>query len=238
MGKATTFMYGQQTDAAKHKKDAGYGVAYNFAAKETAALAMCPAPATRTNAPLDQAPLRASRSGAGSRRRGNPPAQGRQHASVRTRRPVLEDHRAVEVATEDEDPPALTPDQVAMAQDALKVDPKHTVAGVARSLGVSPATLHRALQRAHAQPGTPDGGDGHVAPMTLADRLQIATQLAHAWLGATRPAHRPSVWLGSSRPRFDHRAKLSSGPASRDDGTARGLPLTASRLPGMTSQQR
>ncbi len=44
-------------------------------------------------------------------------------------------------------PPALTPDQVAMARDALRADPKRTVAGVARSLKVSPATLYRALKR-------------------------------------------------------------------------------------------
>jgi hypothetical protein len=40
MGKATTFMYEQQTDAAKkQEEDASYGVAYNVAAKKTAALA-------------------------------------------------------------------------------------------------------------------------------------------------------------------------------------------------------
>lgn len=40
MGKATTLMYAQQTDAAKEQeKDASYGVAYNVAAKKTAALA-------------------------------------------------------------------------------------------------------------------------------------------------------------------------------------------------------
>ncbi len=45
-------------------------------------------------------------------------------------------------------PPALTSDQVAMARDALEADPKRSVASVARSLKVSPATLYRALQRA------------------------------------------------------------------------------------------
>ena len=40
MGKATTFMYEQQTDAAKQQeKEESYGVAYNVAAKKTAALA-------------------------------------------------------------------------------------------------------------------------------------------------------------------------------------------------------
>jgi hypothetical protein len=40
MGKATTFMYEQQTDEAKEQeKDESYGVAYNVAAKKTAALA-------------------------------------------------------------------------------------------------------------------------------------------------------------------------------------------------------
>jgi hypothetical protein len=40
MGKAATFMYEQQTDEAKQQeKDASYGVAYNIAAKKTAALA-------------------------------------------------------------------------------------------------------------------------------------------------------------------------------------------------------
>ncbi len=40
MGKATTFMYEQQTDEAKQQeKEASYGVAYNVAAKKTAALA-------------------------------------------------------------------------------------------------------------------------------------------------------------------------------------------------------
>jgi hypothetical protein len=40
MGKATTFMYEQQTDAAKQQEEeASYGVAYNVAAKKTAALA-------------------------------------------------------------------------------------------------------------------------------------------------------------------------------------------------------
>jgi hypothetical protein len=40
MGKATTFMYQQQTDEAKQQeKDESYGVAYNVAAKKTAALA-------------------------------------------------------------------------------------------------------------------------------------------------------------------------------------------------------
>jgi hypothetical protein len=40
MGKATTFMYEQQTDEAKQQeKDESYGVAYNVAAKKTAALA-------------------------------------------------------------------------------------------------------------------------------------------------------------------------------------------------------
>jgi hypothetical protein len=40
MGKATTFMYEQQTDAAKQQeKEASYGVAYNVAAKKAAALA-------------------------------------------------------------------------------------------------------------------------------------------------------------------------------------------------------
>ncbi len=43
-------------------------------------------------------------------------------------------------------PPALTPDQVAIARDALQADTKRSVADVARSLGVSPATLYRALQ--------------------------------------------------------------------------------------------
>lgn len=39
MGKATTFLYEQQTDAAKEQEtDASYGVAYNVAAKKTAAL--------------------------------------------------------------------------------------------------------------------------------------------------------------------------------------------------------
>ncbi len=39
MGKATTFMYEQQTDEAKQQeRDASYGVAYNVAAKKTAAL--------------------------------------------------------------------------------------------------------------------------------------------------------------------------------------------------------
>ena len=40
MGKATTFMYEQQTDEAKQQeKEESYGVAYNVAAKKTAALA-------------------------------------------------------------------------------------------------------------------------------------------------------------------------------------------------------
>ncbi len=40
MGKATTFMYEQQSDQAKEQeKEASYGVAYNVAAKKTAALA-------------------------------------------------------------------------------------------------------------------------------------------------------------------------------------------------------
>jgi hypothetical protein len=40
MGKATTFMYEQQTDEAKQQeKDESYGVAYDVAAKKTAALA-------------------------------------------------------------------------------------------------------------------------------------------------------------------------------------------------------
>jgi len=40
MGKATTFMYQQQTDEAKQQEqDESYGVAYNVAAKKTAALA-------------------------------------------------------------------------------------------------------------------------------------------------------------------------------------------------------
>jgi hypothetical protein len=40
MGKATTFLYEQQTDAAKQQEEeASYGVAYNVAAKKTAALA-------------------------------------------------------------------------------------------------------------------------------------------------------------------------------------------------------
>jgi hypothetical protein len=40
MGKATTFMYEQQTDEAKQEeKKESYGVAYNVAAKKTAALA-------------------------------------------------------------------------------------------------------------------------------------------------------------------------------------------------------
>ncbi len=39
MGKATTFMYEQQTDEAKQQeKDASYGVAYEVAAKKTAGL--------------------------------------------------------------------------------------------------------------------------------------------------------------------------------------------------------
>jgi hypothetical protein len=40
MGKATTFLYEQQTDEAKkQEEDASYGVAYNVAARKTAALA-------------------------------------------------------------------------------------------------------------------------------------------------------------------------------------------------------
>jgi hypothetical protein len=40
MGKATTFMYQQQTDEAKQQeKDESYGVAYNVAAKKTAGVA-------------------------------------------------------------------------------------------------------------------------------------------------------------------------------------------------------
>jgi hypothetical protein len=40
MGKATTFMYSQQTEEAKQQeKEASYGVAYDVAAKKTAALA-------------------------------------------------------------------------------------------------------------------------------------------------------------------------------------------------------
>ncbi len=39
MGKATTLLYEQQTEAKKQEEDASYGVAYNVAARKTAALA-------------------------------------------------------------------------------------------------------------------------------------------------------------------------------------------------------